>query len=208
MVHIELNDGKMDKQRLLCSGHNSVTLVPCWLSWKFGNKSCRQIDLAQQSRVERRRMFLLLLPLALFSSTSLVSGHGGVLWPPIWQDGHGRWSLCLFLCICRLCPCRAHLAGWPRQVRSFSSEQYARQAIILILIYIKGWWFSFSLSTLSMSYFFCPGGRLTLIWHFCVLNLKIIFSLTRTACMRPFFYALHLFSVPCTALFLSDPLRS
>merc|ERR1711963_705439 len=38
----------------------------------------------------RRRMFLVLLPLALFSSTSLVSGHGGVLWPPIWQDGHGR----------------------------------------------------------------------------------------------------------------------
>merc|ERR1711884_727713 len=37
-----------------------------------------------------RRMFLVLLPLALFSSTSLVSGHGGVLWPPIWQDGHGR----------------------------------------------------------------------------------------------------------------------
>merc|ERR1712013_265388 len=36
-----------------------------------------------------RRMFLLLLPLAIFSST-MVSGHGGVLWPPIWQDGHGR----------------------------------------------------------------------------------------------------------------------
>merc|ERR1711910_97271 len=40
--------------------------------------------------IKSRRMFLLLLPLALFSSTSLVSGHGGVLWPPIWQDGHGR----------------------------------------------------------------------------------------------------------------------
>jgi len=40
--------------------------------------------------IKSQRMFLVLLPLALFSSTSLVSGHGGVLWPPIWQDGHGR----------------------------------------------------------------------------------------------------------------------
>merc|ERR1712066_663228 len=33
----------------------------------------------------RIRMFLFLLPLAFLSSS--VSGHGGVLWPPIWQDG-------------------------------------------------------------------------------------------------------------------------
>merc|ERR1711953_1542676 len=35
----------------------------------------------------RIRMFLL-LPLAFLSSS--VSGHGGVLWPPVWQDGVGR----------------------------------------------------------------------------------------------------------------------
>jgi len=33
-------------------------------------------------------MFILLL--ALVSLSSSVSGHGGVLWPPIWQDGVGR----------------------------------------------------------------------------------------------------------------------
>jgi len=33
-------------------------------------------------------MFFLLLALAIFSSS--VSGHGGVLWPPVWQDGVGR----------------------------------------------------------------------------------------------------------------------
>ena len=32
-------------------------------------------------------MFLTLLPLAFFSSS--VSAHGGMLWPPIWQDGVG-----------------------------------------------------------------------------------------------------------------------
>ena len=35
-----------------------------------------------------RKMFFLLLALAIFSSS--VSGHGGVLWPPVWQDGVGR----------------------------------------------------------------------------------------------------------------------
>merc|ERR1712158_109952 len=35
-----------------------------------------------------REMFFLLLSVAIFSSS--VSGHGGVLWPPIWQDGVGR----------------------------------------------------------------------------------------------------------------------
>merc|ERR1712203_1355936 len=44
-------------------------------------------DQSQLSRI-RIRMFLLLLPLAFLSSS--VSGHGGVLWPPIWQDGVGR----------------------------------------------------------------------------------------------------------------------
>merc|ERR1712158_94250 len=35
-----------------------------------------------------REMFFLLLSVAFLSSS--VSGHGGVLWPPIWQDGVGR----------------------------------------------------------------------------------------------------------------------
>ena len=30
-----------------------------------------------------------MLPLVLISVITTVSGHGGMLWPPIWQDGHG-----------------------------------------------------------------------------------------------------------------------
>ena len=45
--------------------------------------------LAIKSQKSSRKMFFLLLALAIFSSS--VSGHGGVLWPPVWQDGVGRW---------------------------------------------------------------------------------------------------------------------
>merc|ERR1711971_871172 len=36
---------------------------------------------------ESSRMFLVLLPFAFLGS---VSAHGGMMWPPTWQDGFGR----------------------------------------------------------------------------------------------------------------------
>ena len=199
MVHIGFNDGKMDKQRLLCSGHDSVTLVQCWLSWKFGNKSCRQIGLAQQSRVQVEGCSSSCCPWLSSPpppwSRAMVAFFGR----PFGRMGTAGEVFVFSLYLPSLS------LWWPRQVRSVSSEQLCSSSYHLDLDISKDGDISCLLVIPSMPSFFCAGGRLTYIWNFCVFSFWRLFFSNPTAFLRPwvfyesFFYAFGtLISVFCT----------